>query len=85
MQSKVVLLSFSSILLHYSSSVVTAFDALDIPRINTPAPGIWPQTNVTGCGFTGLPYTDILEQCTEPLNASVSKESELYLPHNIYL
>mmetsp|Transcript_28891 Transcript_28891/g.61004 ORF Transcript_28891/g.61004 Transcript_28891/m.61004 type:complete len:285 (+) Transcript_28891:27-881(+) len=42
----------------------------DVPRINTPAPGDWPQSNVTGCGFTGLPFASVLSECTEPLDPS---------------
>ncbi|KAL9189160.1 hypothetical protein ACHAXT_011650 [Thalassiosira profunda] len=43
-------------------------NAADIPRANTPSPGEWPQANVTGCGFPGLPITTTLADCTEPLN-----------------
>lgn len=39
-----------------------------IPRVNTPSPGEWPQSNVTGCGFPGVPYTNVLSECSEALN-----------------
>ena len=48
--------------------IASALDAADIPRANTPAPGTWPQSNTTGCGFTGLPVSGVLAACTEPLH-----------------
>lgn len=46
---------------------VSAKDAIDVPRVNTPAPGPWPQSNTTGCGFPGIPVSDILAECTEEI------------------
>eukprot|EP00586_Coscinodiscus_wailesii_P007196 CAMPEP_0172478210 /NCGR_PEP_ID=MMETSP1066-20121228/2000_1 /TAXON_ID=671091 /ORGANISM="Coscinodiscus wailesii, Strain CCMP2513" /LENGTH=65 /DNA_ID=CAMNT_0013237567 /DNA_START=140 /DNA_END=334 /DNA_ORIENTATION=- len=56
-------LAVASLLL--AAAPVRSLNASDIPRVNTPAPGTWPQANVTGCGITGLPPTDILDSCTE--------------------
>jgi len=43
-------------------------NASDIPRVRTPSPGAWPHSNSKGCGFTGMPYTGVLSECTEPLH-----------------
>jgi len=52
----------------FAAAPVRSLNASDIERVNTPAPGAWPQANVTGCGITGLPPTDILDSCTEVLH-----------------
>lgn len=53
---------------HAASQVVMAKEVSDIPRVNTPSPGEWPQSNVTGCGFQGMPYTNVLSECSEELD-----------------
>lgn len=55
---------FCSFNIHY----VRGKNASEIARFNTPSPGLWPQSNVTGCGNTGLPPTNMLSECDEPLN-----------------
>ena len=46
----------------------TMVNASDISRVNTPSPGEWPQSNITGCGFPGVPYTNVLSKCSEALH-----------------
>lgn len=45
-----------------------AINAIEIPRVQTPGPGLWPQSNVKGCGFNSAPIVNVLENCTEPLD-----------------
>ena len=45
-----------------------AAEASGVRRFNTPSPGEWPQSNVTGCGFQGMPYTNVLSECSEDLD-----------------
>jgi len=59
-----------ALLLDLQLQSTSALDAQDIPRVNTPSPGDWPQSNITGCGFTGLPYTNVLANCTEEIDPS---------------
>lgn len=60
-------LLFLNFLLEFLGNV-QGKNATEIPISNTPSPGPWPQSNVKGCGNTGLPDTSILSECDEPLN-----------------
>ena len=57
-------------------------NADEIPRYRTPGPGPWPQNGVTGCGTTGLPPTDILQECTEPLHPSAPDLRGFWIAQN---